>query len=150
MKKLLIAILLTAVTALAGTRSISLAWDPNPEGQAAGFKLYWGMASGNYSSSTNVGTNTTWTLSGLPYGTNYFAATSYDTNGVESDFSNEVSQYFKRPGPTLRIVGQLQASSNDPVGPWGPVPGSLPVEMVLQSSDVAQFFRVQMQIEQLE
>ena len=41
---------------------------------------------------SRLGNQTTYTLTGLPDGSWYFAVTAYDINGNESDFSNEVSQ----------------------------------------------------------
>lgn len=72
--------------------TIRLAWDSNTESDLAGYKLYYGAASGVYSYSTDVGKMTTYTLTGLTKGNTYFiAATAYDTSYNESDYSNEVS-----------------------------------------------------------
>ena len=72
--------------------SIDLEWDPNTEPELAGYKIYWGTSSGNYTSSIDVGKTTTYTLSGLDEGeTYYFAATAYDGDGNESGFSNQVT-----------------------------------------------------------
>jgi hypothetical protein len=71
---------------------VNLAWDPNTEPTLAGYKLYYGTAPRTYDTSIDVGNVTTYTITGLTPGvTYYFAATAYDTNGSESDFSNEVS-----------------------------------------------------------
>jgi len=71
---------------------IRLAWDPNSEPDLAGYKIYYGTASGTYTNSITVGNVTTCTLTGLPDGqTYYIAATAYDTSGDESGYSNEVS-----------------------------------------------------------
>jgi hypothetical protein len=70
---------------------VTLQWDPNPEADAAGYKVYYGTSSGSYQSYIDVGKTTSCTLSnlqdGIPY---YFAATAYDTEHTESDFSSEV------------------------------------------------------------
>lgn len=72
--------------------SVSLAWDPNSETNLAGYVIYYGTASGQYSNSNNVGNVTNTTVSGLLEGvTYYFVATAYDASGLESDPSNEVS-----------------------------------------------------------
>jgi len=70
---------------------VTLAWDPNSEPDLAGYEIYYGTASRNYSFHVDVGNVTTYTLTGLQPGvTYYFAATAYSTQGLESDYSNEV------------------------------------------------------------
>ena len=73
---------------------ITLAWDSNTEPTLGGYRLYYGQASRNYSSTVDVGNRTNYTLSGLAEGkTYYFAVTAYDTTQTtESGFSNEVSK----------------------------------------------------------
>jgi len=70
---------------------VTLQWDPNLEADLAGYRVYYGTSSGNYSHSLDVGKTTTCTVSnlqdGMPY---YFAATAYDTAFAESEFSSEV------------------------------------------------------------
>ncbi len=60
----------------------------------AGYKVYYGTASGNYTEVKDVGNVTTVSIDELPgiqSGIWYFAVTAYDTSGNESDYSNEVS-----------------------------------------------------------
>jgi hypothetical protein len=72
--------------------SVDLAWDPNTEPELAGYKIYWGPSGGNYTSSKDVGNNSSATITGLDEGkTYYFAATAYDGDGNESDFSNQIN-----------------------------------------------------------
>jgi hypothetical protein len=72
--------------------SVNLAWDPNTEPELAGYKIYWGTSSGNYTSSKDVGKTTTTTIDGVEEGTTYyFAATAYDSQGDESKYSNQVA-----------------------------------------------------------
>src|SRR5215472_2942402 len=74
------------------TGNVTLAWDANPDPSVAGYKLYYGTTSGSYGTVISAGTATTATASNLTEGaTYYFAATDYDTNGFESDFSTEVA-----------------------------------------------------------
>src|SRR5262249_49383388 len=73
-------------------QSVSLGWTASTDPTAAGYNLYWGTSSGEYSGSVDVGTNTTFTVTNLTVGnTYYFAATSYDTNYEEGPFSTEIS-----------------------------------------------------------
>ena len=73
-------------------QSLVLAWDQNPENDLEGYRLYYGASSRNYTNVVNVGNFTTNEVTGLVEGTTYFfAVTAYNTNGLESDFSDEVS-----------------------------------------------------------
>ena len=77
-----------------GNDFISLKWDASPLGDLAGYKLYYDSDSSGYpyTNSVDVGTDTSYTLSSLSLGTTYYlAVTTYDTDGNESWYSNEVS-----------------------------------------------------------
>jgi hypothetical protein len=77
--------------------TVTLAWDAdlstgNPATQATGYRLYIGLASGNYTQSIDVGNTTTDTVSNLVSGTRYYSViTAYDSAGLESLPSNEIS-----------------------------------------------------------
>ena len=69
----------------------TLEWDPNTEPDLAGYKLYYGLSSGDYQYSVDVGNQTTYTITDLEASkTYYIAATAYNTTGLESSYSNEV------------------------------------------------------------
>jgi hypothetical protein len=71
--------------------SVDLEWDPNSEPELAGYKIYWSTSSGHYTSGKDVGKTTTATIDGLEEGkTYYFVATAYDSQGTESDYSNQI------------------------------------------------------------
>jgi hypothetical protein len=77
---------------LASGAVVKLAWDPSTEEGLAGYKIYYGYASGDYDTSIDVGNTTTFQITDLEYDqTYYFASTAYDTSGLESDYSNEIS-----------------------------------------------------------
>ncbi len=87
-----ISVLLLFVGAATATAAdVVLAWDPNTESDLAGYKIYYGNSSGVYSTVVTIGTQTTYTISGLAPGTYYFAVTAFNTSGLESGYSNEVS-----------------------------------------------------------
>lgn len=70
---------------------MTLAWDPNAEPDLGGYIIYYGPASRVYTNAVNVGNVTNYTVRGLVTNAFYFfAATAYSTNGLESDFSDEV------------------------------------------------------------
>ena len=67
---------------------MTLAWDPSPGSDIAGYRLYEGAASRTYTNVIDAGNATNGTFSSLVSGATYFfAATAYDTNGLESDYS---------------------------------------------------------------
>ena len=79
------------------TGSVTLSWDEpttNADGTSledlGGYNIYYGMSSGNYSNSVNLGRQPGATISNLSAGTWCFAVTSYDLSGNESDFSGDV------------------------------------------------------------
>lgn len=70
---------------------VTLTWDPNTEADLAGYKIYYGTSSGNYSANVDAGNQTYHTLSNLVSGQQYYISiTAYDTSGNESTNSNEV------------------------------------------------------------
>ncbi|MBL9135107.1 MAG: tandem-95 repeat protein [Verrucomicrobiales bacterium] len=73
-------------------QGVRLAWDPNPEPDIAGYKVYRGSASRAYTSVDEVGNVTSFDPAGLSTGvTYYFAVTAVNLQGMESPFSDEVS-----------------------------------------------------------
>lgn len=79
------------VTAQA-SQNVTLAWNPNPNVNIAGYKIYYGVVSHSYTNSVNVGNTTSATISlSSPGTTYYFAATAYDSSGNESGYSNETA-----------------------------------------------------------
>ncbi len=83
----------------------TLSWDPpttNADGtpltDLAGYKIYYGTSSGNYSQTIDVSNVTTYQVNNLSEGlTYYFAATAYDTSNNESSYSNEVNKTIAVP-----------------------------------------------------
>jgi hypothetical protein len=87
---------------LPGSDSATLVWDSSPSAGVAGYRVYMGATSRNYTSSIVAGNATTNTFSGLVSGTAYFfAVKAYDASGLESTFSNEIS--FLPGGATIQI-----------------------------------------------
>jgi fibronectin type 3 domain-containing protein len=92
-----------AVPAMADTRiqagptpgMVVLWWDANSEPDLAGYKVYWGRTSGNYTNAPQpvvaVMTQPQYTTPVLQNGTWYFAVTAFNKTGGESGYSNEVS-----------------------------------------------------------
>jgi len=111
-------------TALAGQATLS--WtapttnaDGTPLTDLAGYNVYIGSAAGSYQQKINAGNVTSYTASNLTDGsTSYFAVTAYDTSGLESTYSNQVSKAL----PMLYAItatagsgGTISALSNSKV-----------------------------------
>lgn len=108
------------VCALA-TGSVTLAWVPSADPSAVGYNLYYGGASGVYTNTIHAANTTNIMISGLVDGaTYYFAATAYDSSGVESPFSNEATYTVpfannvvnSNMPPTLNSLGNLIINEN--------------------------------------
>jgi hypothetical protein len=105
-----------------GSTLVDLAWDPNTEEDLAGYKIYYGYASGDYDTSIDVvGKTTTFQITDLEYDqTYYFAATAYDTSNLESDYSNEISCTIPKSdsdGDGLTEEDEINIYGTDPNNP---------------------------------
>jgi hypothetical protein len=100
--KSLLAVLLFLAAIIPSVRaqtSVTLAWDPSSSSGIAAYRLYQGGASRTYTNVIAAGNATTATTSKLVNGSTYFfTVTAVDTNGLESDFSNEIT--YTVPLPT--------------------------------------------------
>jgi len=77
-------------SALPQGEAVSSSW--NPVLGAAGYKVYYGTASGKYTDSIDVGKTTSKDITGLTNGRQYyFVATAYNDKKAESAYSNEVA-----------------------------------------------------------
>src|SRR6266436_1919278 len=75
-------LLLLSGSALAG--QTTLAWDANTDPAVAGYMVYYGQASGNYTAKVDVGNQTSYSLTGLVEGNGYYyAVTAYDSTRAE-------------------------------------------------------------------
>ena len=114
----LVAALALESSAVADGR-VTLAWDANSEPDLAGYKVYYGINTRVYPFTVVAGNGTSLTLSNLQEGvTYYFAATAYNTAGLESDFSAEIN-YTVPPNRTT-TTATLSSSAN-PARPGEPV-----------------------------
>jgi len=121
----------------------TFAWDPSPSPGLSGYRLYWGTSPANYDHVQLVPANVTQaTANGLlPGRSYYFAATSLSTNGLESEFSNQVFYRvpFGAPSPmfdarTFQVSwlqdgffrDTLEMSSD--LKDWTAIPGPYPIQ----------------------
>ena len=125
MKKQILAIVLTCAVAFAQT--VKVKWQPNTEEDLAGYQVYYGKQSQNYSTSINVGNVVEYPVSGLEMETPYFfVVTAYDQSGNESDYSAEVQ--FKIKGDTLIIPPDTVIVIKDTIPPE--IPTGLTIEEI--------------------
>jgi len=132
-----------AVAGLVRGQTVTLAWDASASTNVAGYRVYWGTNSRAYCCVTNAGLALTQGVV-LPHsGRWFFAATAYDTNGLESDFSGEVS-WESRPAPPVmagktwvRLTPVFGRSTN--LASWGSVTGEA---TWFPATNRAEFFRV--------
>ena len=118
----LVLLLILSLHSLAFAMDVTLAWDVNSETDIAGYKIYYGTTQGGPYNGTGSSagsspifvslgnlTNPTspeFTVRELTDGTYYFVATAYNSGGLESGYSNEVSttSTVNRP-PVLNPIG---------------------------------------------
>jgi hypothetical protein len=82
-----------------------LEWDPSSEPNIAGYRVYDGESSRNYSHVVDVGLETSVELTDLSAGiTHYFAVTAYDVDQTESPFSDEVAYTAPVDGINSAII----------------------------------------------
>jgi hypothetical protein len=73
--------------------SLTASWNPNPEPDIAGYIVHLGTSSRNYSLVTDVVEGTSVVLTGLTPSTTYYCAVqAYNTSGMMSEMSDEVSR----------------------------------------------------------
>ena len=77
---------------IAHSEYVTLSWNNNTEKDLAGYELFYGTESRNYTERIDTGNVTEYTLEGIQQGLiYYFALRAYDLSDYESDFSEEVS-----------------------------------------------------------
>jgi len=110
-----------------GVQSVTLSWNPVTSANVAGYNVYDGSASGNYTNVTSVGNVTNATISGLTEGvTYYFAITTLSASGLESAYSSEISYTVPTAVPGIQVT-----------------PGSIGFGTVLAGTSVTNRFVVQ-------
>jgi hypothetical protein len=98
--------------------NVTLEWDPNPEPDIAGYEIYYGFSSRNYSKMIDVRSYTSCTIGDLELGVTYYlAAKAYNTSGYRSDYSDEVRFTLGEPAeepPPANNVDPLPGNDDDP------------------------------------
>ncbi|MDY0187597.1 MAG: hypothetical protein RBR16_06715 [Syntrophus sp. (in: bacteria)] len=98
--------------------NVTLTWDKNTEADLAGYVVYTGTSSGSYTETLDVGNMNSVDISGLQEGaTYYYAAKAYNTSGLYSEYSNEVSYNVPVTTYTLTASG----GPNGTISPSGAI-----------------------------
>jgi hypothetical protein len=100
-------LLLTLVACLGHAHALTLGWDANPEGNIAGYRLYYHPTSGT-EQVLDVGASTTATVNNLTAGVTYsFHVSAYNTDNLEGPGSDEIS--YTAPvdtTPSAQVAGK--------------------------------------------
>lgn len=105
---IILLLVIAGILTNANAGDVTLEWDPNTETDLAGYRIYYGNAARpldatpmtfQYSAVVDVKNVTTFKIENLADGTWYFAATAYNTAGLESLYSNEVFTVLTSTGP---------------------------------------------------
>ena len=104
---------------------VTVAWDANKESDLKGYIVYYGTASGNYTTDIDVGNITQYTTPDLQDGvTYYFAVTAYNEADYESNYSTELSY----------TVGDPNNNPNTPTTPNSPSSGYIDTSYTFNTS----------------
>ena len=104
--------------------TVALKWDANSETNIAGYFVKYGASTTNYTNSIWVGNTNSAVIEVGGVGTLYFAVTAVNSDGLESDPSNEVAtQPRRKPSRpammrTAMISVPLEWTDNPKLGPW--------------------------------
>lgn len=121
-------IILCQASSLAAS-SVTLAWDAVTDAALAGYKVYYGTASGSYSSTVSVSkTTTTATITGLQAGARYYCVVkANNTSGLESGPSNEINYLVPTTSTTTSTFANANAITIPNQGASTPYPSTINV-----------------------
>lgn len=110
-----VAIACSALSASAQAQiAVTVAWNANPETNIAGYKIHLGTTSGNYTTIQTVPNATSSVLSDLSPSTTYFCALqAYNTAGLTSSLSSEISFTTPAALPEIAVTGSTGSNLTD-------------------------------------
>lgn len=77
---------------MAAAATVTIAWDRNPEPDIAGYRISYGIVSGAYTNTVDVGNRLEYQIRGVDDGQKYyFVVQAYNTRGAVSPPSSEIS-----------------------------------------------------------
>jgi hypothetical protein len=96
-------------------QTVTLQWDPSPDPAVVGYNVYYGVASRIYTNFIAADTSATATVSNLVQGLMYyFAVTSLNSAGLESDYSGEVAYQVGSLPCSIVVSGLVQSYDGTP------------------------------------
>jgi IPT/TIG domain/FG-GAP-like repeat len=87
--------------------TVTASWNPNPETNIAGYKLSYGTSSGSYTTTVDVGKVTSTVVTVNDATKYYFAVRAYNTAGIVSAYSTEVSVMSSGSSSTAPLILSL-------------------------------------------
>jgi hypothetical protein len=113
-------------------QSVTLTWNASTSHDIAGYNVYYGSASGNYTNVISVGNVTNATISGLSEGTcDYFVVKARNAVGLESLPSNEISYTVSE---RFLLAIQTVCLTGTPASVLVTATGATPAQWALESS----------------
>jgi hypothetical protein len=104
-KLVVMVLLLVAMACAVIGATVTVAWDPSPDGTVTGYKLYYGVGVRSYTNQLDVGSALQATDTNMTVGQTYhFAATAYNALGTESVFSDELTYTVSAQKPKTPII----------------------------------------------
>ena len=96
--------------------NLTLSWNPSTSSNIRGYRIYYGLASGNYTANVDAGNVTTFQVNSLTDGKKYFfAVKTYNVaKTIESGFSNEISAVVSN---TSTLTSNFTANKTSGAGP---------------------------------
>ena len=108
---MLVVALLLLAPVTGWSAKVLVQWDTNTEPNVVGYKIYLGTQTGAYTFTNDVGAQTWAQAQNLVAGrTYYLAVTAYSTEGLESDFSEEISYTPPNQVPVLARISNMTNS----------------------------------------
>jgi hypothetical protein len=105
-------LLLVCAAATASAQTVTASWDRNADSYTAGYRLYYGTASGSYQWSVDAGNQVSAPINLSPGNVYYFAVRAYNAQYEYGPASNETSIDLRATtSPTAQITATLGANN---------------------------------------
>jgi len=132
--RVLTALWLAGFAGMVLATDLTFAWDPNPESDLAGYRLYYRSGGETNFTVVETGNVTRYTVPDLVPGMTYdFHLTAYNQIGLESEPSNTVTVPIDPAGPQLM---EVRLTAEGPEFKWPATPGRQ--YLILYKDDLAE------------